>query len=314
MYKPSEKSLWSGRIDDKNDPSSYRYHQVIKVQTVEEILASNEKNVAIVSFECDEGVRRNQGRLGAAQGSYAIKKALANFPSPPHSIVDAGIVLCEGTQLEQAQQELGSNIKKLLNNGQKTIVLGGGHETLYGHYLGVRAAIGEDKKLGILNIDAHFDLRKFDVQPSSGTMFHQLLTEDSNASYFVMGIQRYGNTQELFNRADQLGVRYIYEDDLLTMDTTEIKQEIDHFVANCDVVLMTLCMDVVAAEAAPGVSAPSAFGLQPTFVRQLLRLALAHPKVMSFDVCEVNPKFDIDQRTAKLAAGFVNEVVVNMKI
>ena len=314
MYTPSEKSLWSGRIDDENDPSTYRYHQVMNVQTVEEIIASTEKNIAIISFDCDEGVRRNQGRLGAAKGSYEIKKALASLPNPQQPIVDAGIVSCEGTALEQAQQELGQQMSKLLQSGQKTICLGGGHETLYGHYLGVRAAVGADKKIGLINIDAHFDLRKFDVQSSSGTMFHQILTEDENANYFVLGIQRYGNTEELFTRADQLGVQYIYEDDLITMSSTEIQKEIDNFAAKCDVVIMTLCMDVVSADAAPGVSAPSAFGLQPALVRQLIRTVLNNPKVISFDVCEVNPQFDLDHRTAKLAAAFVNEVVVNMKL
>ena len=58
------------------------------------------------------------------------------------------------------------------------IIFGGGHETAYGHYLGVRKYIGEDASLGIINIDAHFDLRPYDEQPSSGTMFKQILEHD----------------------------------------------------------------------------------------------------------------------------------------
>lgn len=313
MYKISEQSQWSGRIDDPNDFTSYRYHQTINIQSVDDLTSVDEKYVAFLSFACDEGVRRNNGRLGAVDGSYAIKKALSSIPHPNKLIADAGIVVCEDQALESAQQQLGENVAKLLQSGHKTIVLGGGHETLYGHYLGVRKAIGSNKTIGLINIDAHFDIRKFDLQTSSGTMFHQILTEDENARYFVLGIQRYGNTEELFQRANKLGVQYICEDELLTMKQEVLQQSIRTFADSCDVVLLTLCMDVVAADAAPGVSAPSAFGLQPTMVRQLIRDVLAQEKVISFDVCEVNPTFDIDARTAKLAAAFVNEVVIGMK-
>ena len=34
------------------------------------------------------------------------------------------------------------------------------------------------KSLGIINIDAHFDIRPYDEQPSSGTMFRQILEND----------------------------------------------------------------------------------------------------------------------------------------
>ncbi|MFJ7732212.1 arginase family protein, partial [Lysinibacillus sp. NPDC097231] len=49
--------------------------------------------------------------------------------------------------------------------------------------------------------------------------------------------------------------------------------------------------------------------LQPTFVRKLIKLVAIHEKVRSFDICEVNPSLDIDNRTAKLATYYVNEVV-----
>lgn len=310
MYVPSEKSVWSGRVDDIEDKSSFRYHQAVKIQNLEEVTISKEKQIAIISFDCDEGVRRNKGRLGAAKGSYAIKKAMANLPWNKQKINDVGVIVCEESKLEEAQEELGEAIAKLVKSNMKTIVLGGGHETLYGNYLGVRKAIGKDKRIGIINIDAHFDLRKFDDQPSSGTMFNQILTEDEQAFYLVLGIQRFGNTEALYKRAHQLEVEYICEDELLEMSKSEIQEKIDQFANNCDVLLLTLCMDVIAIDSAPGVSAPSVFGLQPTFVRKLIHMVLKQSNLLSFDICEVNPLLDIDGRTAKLAGAFVNEVIV----
>ena len=279
--------------------------------TVDEALKRQENYIALISFECDEGVRRNAGRVGAARGPQSIKSVLASVPwrFEVKALTDVGVVACEGTELEQAQQQLGENVSRLLQKGNRLIILGGGHETLYGHYLGVRASIGAEAKIGIINIDAHFDLRKFDEQPSSGTMFHQILAEDEHARYMVLGIQQFGNTTELFNRADQFGVNYVLEEDLVAMDDHEIDTMIAEFIEQHQIVILTLCMDVLAASAAPGVSAPSPFGLQPTFVRQLIRQVVKHDKVRSFDICEMNPTLDVDQRTAKLAAYYVNEVV-----
>ena len=216
---------------------------------------------------------------------------------------------CVGENLEEAQASLGEQVTKLLGKGNHTIVLGGGHETLYGDYLGVRNAIGPNAKLGIINIDAHFDIRKYDVQTSSGTMFSQILSEDANANYMVLGIQKFGNTTELFDRADKFGVQYVLDEALVSLEESVLNSTISEFIAKQDAIILTLCMDVLAAAAAPGVSAPSPFGLQPTFVRKLIQLIAKHDKVRSFDICEVNPTYDQDNRTAKLAAYFVNEVI-----
>ena len=60
--------------------------------------------------------------------------------------------------------------------GQFPVVLGGGHEVAFGTYLGLarisRSAHPGDR-IGILNLDAHFDLRPGPV-PSSGTPFRQI--------------------------------------------------------------------------------------------------------------------------------------------
>ncbi|WP_432361361.1 formimidoylglutamase [Sporosarcina sp. UB5] len=311
MYIQPELNSWSGRIDDVNDPKSFRYHQVVEMKSVNDELKDANQHISLISFASDEGVRRNAGRVGAAKGPDAIKGALSSIPwrlgNP--SLVDVGTVQCEGENLEQAQAFLGEQVTKLLGKGNHTIILGGGHETLYGHYVGVRNAMGSNAKLGIINIDAHFDIRKHDVQPSSGTMFNQILSEDTNTNYMVLGIQEFGNTTELFNRADQFGVHYVLEEALVSMGETALNSMISEFIAKQDAVILTLCMDVIAAPDAPGVSAPSPFGLQPIFVRQLIQQIAKDDKVRSFDICEVNPIYDQDNRTAKLAAQFVNEVV-----
>lgn len=301
-------SIWTGRIDDTEDRTAFRYHQVVEVLDVQEAV-----NVcAVVGFECEEGVRRNKGRLGAAQGPNAMRDELAKLPwrfQEHKRFVDVGNITCRGEEMEAAQQQLGVVVKTLLANGSTPIILGGGHETLYGHYVGVRKFLGKDASLGIVNIDAHFDLRPYDEQTSSGTMFRQILEQDAHAAYFVAGIQRYGNTEELFNRADALGVTYVHEDEMTPGQLGQLMDSLDAFMDKHDAVLLTLCTDVLNAAYAPGVSAPSPFGLEPKTVREIIRKVVGHERTRSFDICEVNPSLDENGRTVKLGAHFVNEAV-----
>ena len=310
MYKEADRSDWTGRIDG-NQANCLRYHQIVNYQSIVEAKDA----VVLLSFACDEGVRRNFGRTGAKDGPAAIKKSLAHIPwHGPNNIqlVDVGTVCCDDDNLERAQMILGEKINILLQHGNRPIILGGGHETLYGHYLGIRQAFGPTSKIGVLNIDAHFDMRLDNQGASSGTMFYQILNEDCKVNYMVIGIQAFGNTKELFERAQTFQVKYVLEEQLIELPEEKWKQQIKEFIEEQDVVIVTLCMDVVNASAAPGVSAPSVFGLSPQIVRKLLRYMMQFDKVISFDICEVNPSVDEGERTAKLAANLVNEVVYQL--
>lgn len=311
----TDQKQWKGRIDSTTNPSSFRLHQKVKRLAINDVSASQQKNAGIVGFICDEGVRRNQGRVGAANGPNALRGALASLPwtfGEQQEIIDVGNILCLNHALEDAQQELGEIVQGLRAKNMQCIILGGGHETLYGHYLGVRAALQKDARIGIINIDAHFDLRPYDEQTSSGTMFRQILEQDPHTDYFVLGIQRYGNTQELFDKAHELQVNYVLEEQMTADNNAHIMNDLQQFMDNHDYILLTLCMDVVNTAYAPGVSAPSPFGLDPKTVRAVIQKVASHPHTHSFDICEVNPLLDENGQTVKLGAYFVYDALNNL--
>lgn len=311
----TDQKQWKGRIDSTTNPSSLRLHQKVKRLAINDVSASQQKNAGIVGFICDEGVRRNQGRVGAANGPNALRGALASLPwtfDEQQEIIDVGNILCLNHALEDAQQELGEIVQGLRAKNMQCIILGGGHETLYGHYLGVRAALQKDARIGIINIDAHFDLRPYDEQTSSGTMFRQILEQDPHTDYFVLGIQRYGNTQELFDKAHELQVNYVLEEQMTADNNADIMNDLQQFMDNHDYILLTLCMDVVNTAYAPGVSAPSPFGLDPKTVRAVIQKVASHPHTHSFDICEVNPLLDENGQTVKLGAYFVYDALNNL--
>lgn len=296
---------WEGRRDSTTDRSALRYHQVVNRERRQPSF------VQLIGFESDEGVRRNCGRLGAKEAPNAIRRQLSSIPWKLRgvSIEDYGNLACIGTDLEGAQEQLGQAVANVLKEDGLVIVLGGGHETTYGHYLGVREALGPDAKLGIINIDAHFDMRPYDKQRSSGTMFLQIKEQDLHASYFVLGIQPFGNTIALYETAASHDVKVLEAEEVAVHNWTTIREQLRHFIDANDAVYLTLCTDVLNTAYAPGVSATTPFGIDPLITRKIVQLVMGDTKATSFDICEVNPSLDIDERTAKLGAYFVNEAI-----
>jgi formiminoglutamase len=81
-----------------------------------------------------------------------------------------------------------------------------------------------------------------------------------------------------------------------------------------DELYVTVCLDAFPAHIAPGVSAPSALGISVEFVIQMLRWIAQSQSEFHYnwglaDIAEMNPTCDIDNRTAKLAARLIYEVL-----
>lgn len=299
---------WSGRVD--SEARALRNHQVVKVCDLSQFNTDNKNAVTLLGFSSDEGVRRNNGRLGASQAPNLIRKSLANLPAnKSKELFDLGNIKCEDGALEAAQTKLGESVAHVLRSNSFLTVLGGGHETLYGHYLGVRKALGKDARLGIINIDAHFDLRE-EKKATSGTMFNQILSQDEHTQYLAIGIQPLANTQSLFDRAKRYGVNYVLAEDVSHEE--KVKQAIEEFKEANDYLILTVCMDVINQSEAPGVSAPAAFGLSSHQVRKIMKWVASTNKLISFDVSEVNPRLDRDEQTSRLAANLIAETLLEI--
>lgn len=323
---------WSGRYDGDGDEHR-RWHQA--VVPLDEIGGSPRRCV-FLGFRSDEGVRRNQGRPGAATAPDELRAALAGlaFPRPvaaapsadlpaDHAAdglpadafaADAGDICVEGGDLEAAQDQLGASVAALIDAGEFPVVLGGGHETAFGSYLGLAGSgrVRDGARLGVLNLDAHFDLRG-DPRPSSGTPFRQMAKQEEAAgrrlNYAVVGISEPNNTKALFDTARSLSVDYLLDEDCGSAALGSVLAFVDQFLARIDALYLTIDLDVLPAAVAPGVSAPAAYGVPLEVVSAVCRRAAESGKLLTCDVAELNPVYDVDGRTAKTAARLIHTIV-----
>jgi formiminoglutamase len=261
--------------------------------------------VALIGFPTDDGVRRNRGRPGAAAAPAEIRRALARLV-PDARAGQPFLDLVEQTRdlgdlpitgdLARDQERLGDTVAEQLAAGAFPIVIGGGHETAYGHFLGYVKA---QRPVGIFNWDAHPDVRELkDGQGHSGSPFRQALTHPSELcrGYRVAGLLPQSTAAAHLAFIADRGGRAVWREDLTPSAIVKLYDQVE------GPTLVTFDLDAVDQSQAPGVSAPATGGMSTDLWLSAAFQAGACAQVTSCDLVEMNPNYDRDGQTARLAA------------
>ncbi|MGP5546723.1 formimidoylglutamase [Psychrobacter alimentarius] len=320
----ADMNRWTGRAEPFETDRARYWYQLAQPY--------DQQYIGLVGFACDQGVRRNQGRVGAKAAPPLIRQAFAALPviselqqrfesQLPSLLGDAGDIHCHDNDglaestLEQAQIKYADKVSHIIEQGGLPIGLGGGHAIAYGSFLGFWQALKKKNgttvsthtapTIGIINFDAHLDIRQSDVA-TSGTPFRQIAEHlDAHGQpfhYCCIGVSRFSNTAALFDRAEQLGVHIISDEDCHQQTWDSLAEQIDTFISKVDVLYMTIDMDCLPSSVVPGVSAPAAYGIELSFVERAVKRIMASGKVKIADLAEINPTFDVDNRSCKVAA------------
>lgn len=289
---------WPATAED--DP---RIGHLLSSQLAEE----QHPRVVIIGFPSDEGVRRNRGRPGAAEAPEQIRRALYKMtPDAEEGVLferliehtkDVGNTRIVPANLELNQELLANIVASYIENGVIPVIIGGGHETAFAHFLGyAKAGI----KTAILNLDAHTDVRPLKKgKAHSGSPFRQAIEHESGCckKYMVSGLQPYAVARSHLEYIERHNGQYQFKDE------TNITSISNLFHAHdSEHLMVTFDMDAVDQAFAPGVSAPCANGLSPDMWLTAAYLAGRNEQVSSFDLSEVNPEYDRDGQTARLGA------------
>ena len=298
---------WHGRVDIEDGDQARRLHHL-----------EGSGTRALIGFACDIGIQRNHGRPGARQAPSAIRQILADLAAPAkaRTFTDLGTVDADLETMEAGQEELAGRIGAGLKSYERIIVLGGGHETAYASFLGLRSH-APNKKIGIINLDAHLDLRTVgEPGPSSGTPFTQIRHMDPGGfDYLCVGAATESNTRAVVNRAADWGVK-IVQDRKLIGDVHAADRPIESIIARSDLVYLSIDMDVLPQEQAPGVSAPAARGVPFTTIEYLIDFIFSRCKTYGVplplaDIVEVSPPHDVDHMTTRRAAFLARRLLLS---
>lgn len=314
ILNPVSEELRKLRSHDKHD------HWLVQEIGFEEQDYSDATYV-LIGCPQHEGVHRNNGRIGAAEAPDKIREQLYKLQVEedlPVRIFDGGNVntdLIDLTDdadshdtdqkpdtLEQIHDRLTKAVSVFLKDGKKVIVLGGGNDISYAD---VRALSAVERDISAINIDAHLDMRNAEVM-TSGTPYRKLIEDDylNPRNFYEFGIRRESNGAFYLNSAHDLGVHIYYLAELIKEGVAESFQNILDEIGERPFFL-GLDIDSIQAADAPGVSASSPIGLSGREVMQCIQVAKQYNNLKVFEITEVNPKYDVDDRTVKLTAQLI---------
>lgn len=283
----------------RDDPNDVRLGEVVRTAPEDYAAA----DVVLLGLPQDEGVQRNKGRTGAKDAPDAIRRCLYKYVDIAGvTLFDAGNTVLQAT-LEATHDAHCEIVRQILRDGKRLVVLGGGNDTSYPDC----AALAQETAGDILgfNIDAHFDVRADDVR-NSGTPYRQLLEEGhlTPQSFYEIAYQPFANARTYIDYLAQKGVRTF---DLTAVHTAGIEALLRRLSAEhpAETIFWGLDMDVVRGADAPGVSALNPSGLTGEEFCRIGDIAGKDRRSRIFEITEVNPRYDIDDRTCRLAAAAI---------
>lgn len=266
--------------------------------------------VALLGIPDDTGVELNQGRIGAKHGPSAFRAALAKYgvaspaderldrPAYPR-VFDCGDIVI-GRDIHETHDRISEATLAILEMGLFPIAIGGGHDLTFAFVRGVARAFGT---LSGVYIDAHLDVRP---EVGSGMPFRALIDAGCAAKIACVGMNPLVNTREHAEYLRGTGGRIVPIGDAAA--AVACVQEMlgagntSRGTADAARAFVSLDMDAIEASAAPGVSALNPCGYSTFDVERMVRIAGQSHAVKCFDIMELNPAFDLDGRTARVAA------------
>jgi arginase len=288
-----------------------------------------ERKLAVIGAALDLG----QGRRGVDMGPSAIRYAGldARVADLGYEYVDLGNVeaaVAEATdvvdeharflpQIKETCQRIAQLVTRTTREGRVPLVLGGDHSVVLGTLSGLRDAHGPG---GAIWLDAHGDLNSPDTSPS-GNVHGMVLAAALGLAGERFREDGWGLPALAPGRVALVGVRSLDDGErkllqdsdvrVFTMSDVDrlgveraIRESLTH-VAGPGFVHVSLDMDVIDPEVAPGVGTPVRGGLNYREAHLALELIAESGLLSSLDVVEVNPILDRENQTGRLAVELV---------
>lgn len=178
--------------------------------------------------------------------------------------------------------------KSFLDLGKMVGVIGGDHSSP----LGLMRALSKQQDFGILQIDAHMDLRNAyeGFKYSHASIMYNAMQEDGITSLTQVGIRDFCEEEESFISNFDKPVNVFYDEDIYrqSLEGKAWKEQVAEIIKTLpDNVYISFDMDGLDPSLCPNTGTPVAGGLQFNQVVYLMEeVVKAGKKIVGFDVCE----------------------------
>lgn len=218
----------------------------------------------------------------------------------------------------------------IIKSGDFPVLIGGDHSAAAGFWSGISTVQRHKGANGLIWIDAHMDSHTPETSPNgyvhgmplAALMGHgyQGLTDilDSSPKLFpenicMIGVRDYEPEEKQL--LERLGVRVIYMEEVNTKGMPAVFEEAIQIVTRNTVGFgVTIDLDGIDSDDAPGVSTPSGGGLKAEDLKQQFIKILENRQLLAVEISEFNPASDFENQTLNIMRFFLRALCRKLEL
>lgn len=240
-------------------------------------------------------------------GRYDIEMGRSVFTP----VADRGDVEIDGMTIEQATGPIREAVEKSVASHALTLLAGGNNAVTRP---AVQALGVPLEKVGLITLDAHFDMRELDEGLSNGNPVRALMQDGLPGRNIVqIGLASFANTEKMHRDALAAGNLVISMEGVRRDGIrTAVRQAISH-TAHCEALVVDCDIDVIDRSQLPGAPGARPGGMQVADFFWAVRSLATQHRVRVIDLTEWDPSLDQTDLSALTAARWVAECVAGFE-
>ncbi len=238
------------------------------------------------------------------------------------SVVDLGDVKMHVTSIEQCHQNIQAAALEVKNNLPHTfpVFVGGDHSTTAAVVKGLKQA--KDQRIGIIQFDAHLDVRDMSYGgASNGTPMRNLIESRTVKGEDIVniGLRPFANSKEYRKYAEETGYPLFSMNQVRTQGFQQIVAWAKEYLGTkCDQVYVTFDIDSFDQSITSGVPAIGPAGFQTEEIFDAAFQLGQWEKTMAMDMVCVDPTTDVRDMSTRVSVHvflhFISGFYKKMKI
>ncbi|MCL6679199.1 arginase family protein [Sphingomonas sp. RG327] len=240
-------------------------------------------------------------------GTYDVEMGRSIFTA----IRDRGDVSLGGMSIEEATGPITEAVAASVADHALTLVVGGNNAVTRPAVLGLGLPLEE---VGLITLDAHFDMRDLDDGLSNGNPVRALIEDGlPGGNIAQIGLASFANTAKMHQDALAAGNLVVTMEQVRRDGIrSAVERAIEH-VSNCTAVVLDCDIDVIDRSQMPGAPGARPGGMQVADFFWAVRKIAEYPLVRVIDLTEWDPPLDPTDLSALTAARWVAECVAGFE-
>ena len=245
----------------------------------------------------------------------AVRKALRRFSTYDletgaeieTAIVDRGDVPVRGVGPADGFAVIRDAVTAATAGHALTLLIGGNNAVTRPAAHGLRLPL---VRVGLITLDAHFDLREIDQGPMNGNPIRCLLEDGlPGANICQIGLAPYANTAKMHRDALAAGIGVFSIADCKTRGIGAVLDDALGRLAHCAAMMVDFDIDVIDRGQLPGAPGARPGGMSADMFFAATRRLAAEPRVRLADLTEFDPSLDVGDATALTTGRWVCEML-----